>query len=109
MSRISGGRRTGLVSTSGSICSTRRACRALPRRCSPTWRARSGRARRRRRSILSWPILAADDGAIGGFVAQIYSNLFARLPDAAGLAYWAGRFAPGWCAGSPSARCRSTS
>jgi len=35
--------------------------------------------------------LAANDAAIGGFVAQVYGHLFARPPDEAGLAYWMGQ------------------
>ena len=45
--------------------------------------------------------LAADDTAIAGFLAQVYHNLFARLPDAEGLAYWTGQVRARLAAGEP--------
>ena len=44
---------------------------------------------------------AADDATIGGFVAQVYRHLFARLPDEAGLAYWTGQIRARLAQGEP--------
>jgi hypothetical protein len=39
------------------------------------------------------PVVPVVKNVVGGYITQVYVNAFGRQPDAAGLAYWEGKFA----------------